>query len=64
VLVDGLFEPIGLCIEFLEHPVVNGQASGNAERIGGLELLEQFFRRREFPARFSSPASRELHDPR
>ena len=44
MLVDCLFEPIGLCIEFLEHPVVNGQVSGNAERIGGLELLEQLFR--------------------
>ena len=38
MLVDGLLEPIRLRLEFPEHPVVNGAASGHAVRIGGLEL--------------------------
>ena len=48
-LVDGLPKPIRLRIEFSERPMVNGQASGNAERVGWLEVSEQFFR----PARLS-----------
>ena len=48
-LVDGFVEPIRFRIEFPEHPVVNGQASVNAVRIGGLELTDQVFR----PARVS-----------
>jgi hypothetical protein len=48
-LVDSLLKPIRLRIEFPEHPVVNGQASGSAVRVGGLKFPEQFFR----PARHS-----------
>jgi len=40
VLVDGLLDPVRFRVKFPEQPVVGGQASGSAEGIAGLELLE------------------------
>jgi hypothetical protein len=55
VLVDGFLEPVRFRVEFLEHPVVKGQAAGNAAGVGGLELRERSSERRGSPDALRQP---------